>query len=322
MKFRDYTLEALAKMVVGDNSKFFYRSSTLITSYFRRCELEFVHDGTTRWRWAKDVLDKLNLGICHSQDLPSDALVRVICELLDPDDFFRSEKSQEEALQELNTLLAREGLAAYLDDSGKGFLRNTGTGFSSPTLPAAPRPLSKEEIRARNRIEDFLEKASEDELTEKLLVPLFQRFGFYRVSPAGHREKIMEYGKDLWMKFQLPTGHWLYFCAQMKRGKIDASGTGGTSNVANILTQVRMAIDNPIFDPDSNRKFLLDHIFIIAGGEITRSARNWIVEQLDAGQRRHIIFMDRAELLDQGARYFEFLQLEEEHDVASVNLFD
>jgi|GEM_PF-2956164 hypothetical protein len=37
----------------------------------------------------------------------------------------------------------------------------------------------------------------------------------------------MEYGKDMWMKYLLPTGHWIYFCAQIKKGKIDSSGPGG-----------------------------------------------------------------------------------------------
>jgi hypothetical protein len=44
------------------------------------------------------------------------------------------------------------------------------------------------------------------------------------VNAAGHTEKVLEYGKDLWMKFPLPTGHWLYFCAQVKKVKIDAKG--------------------------------------------------------------------------------------------------
>ncbi|MGH9733742.1 MAG: hypothetical protein ACRD8A_04025 [Candidatus Acidiferrales bacterium] len=68
------------------------------------------------------------------------------------------------------------------------------------------------------------------------------------------------------------------------------------------LAQARMAIEHPIFDPEANRKVLLDHLFLISAGEITRAARTWLVEQLDAGQRRHIIFMDRDELLDQSAR--------------------
>jgi hypothetical protein len=135
-----------------------------------------------------------------------------------------------------------------------------------------------------------------------VLVPLFQRLGFHRVSPSGHTEKALEFGKDLWMKYQLPTSHWIYFCAQIKKDKIDSSGAGGSKNVATVLNQARMAIDHPIFDPEANRKVLLDHVFLISAGEITRAARTWLVEQLDQGQRRHIIFMDRDEFLDQSAR--------------------
>jgi len=65
------------------------------------------------------------------------------------------------------------------------------------------------------------------------------------------------------MKYQLPTGHWLYFCAQVKRDKIDAAGAGGGNNVATVLAQTKMAIDHPIFDPDANRKVLLDHVSLL-----------------------------------------------------------
>ncbi len=112
------------------------------------------------------------------------------------------------------------------------------------------------------------------------------------------------------MKYQLPTGHWLYFCAQIKKEKIDSSGVGGNNNVANVLTQAKMAIDHPIFDPDANRKVLLDHLFIISAGEITRAARSWLGEKLDAGTRRHIIFMDRDEFLDHAARILLDLKIE------------
>ena len=164
--------------------------------------------------------------------------------------------------------------------------------------PQQTCPLSHEEIVQRQKLANFLDTASEDDFTEKAIVPLFQRLGFPRVSPSGHTEKTLEFGKDLWMKYQLPTSHWIYFCAQVKKDKIDASGTGGNSNVATVLTQARMAIDHPIFDPEANRKVLLDHLFLISAGEITQAARMWLVEQLDAGQRRHIIFMDRDEFLD------------------------
>jgi hypothetical protein len=97
----------------------------------------------------------------------------------------------------------------------------------------------------------------------------------------------------------------------VKKSKIDSNNASGAKNVSNILTQARMAIDHPLFDPEANRKVLLDHLFLISAGEITKAARTWLVEQLDSGQRRHIIFMDREELLDQSARILLDLRFED-----------
>lgn len=310
MKLGSRVLEGLSEMVVGDNGLFPYRSSSQITRFFRRCDLPFTHDGTTRRLWAEQRLAELDAAPSQSADLPSDALLRVIAELLEADDFEGKDLTVEPALEALNKLLKRTGLVAYLDATGRCYVRNTGTGLNSSTLSQQPRPLSQEELTQRQQLADFLNDASEDEFTERVLVPLFQRLGFHRVSAIGHKEKLLEFGKDLWMKYRLPTGHWLYFCAQIKRDKIDSSA-GGKGNVATVLSQARMAIDHPIFDPDANRKVLLDHVFVISAGEITRAARAWLVEQLDAGQRRHIIFMDRDEFLDHAARILLDLQLVE-----------
>ena len=324
MKLSERVLEELARMVVGDAKHFPYRSSSYITRFFTRCGLPFVHDGSTRPRWAQERLAELNIGAAQVADLPSDDLCCVISELFDQDDFERYNercKSQGEtnpdhfadvqlALASFNKLVQRAGLIAYLDESGRCYLRSTGTGMSSASFSQQTRPLSRDEIVQRQKIADFLDTASEDDFTERVLVPLFQRLGFHRVSPSGHTEKALEFGKDLWMKYQLPTSHWIYFCAQVKKDKIDASGTGGNNNVATVLTQARMAIDHPIFDPEANRKVLLDHVFLISAGEITRAARTWLVEQLDVGQRRHIIFMDRDEFLDQSARILLDLRLD------------
>jgi len=95
MKLSPYVLEELAKMVVGDADHFPYRSSHYITTFFARCGLPFVHDGTTRPRWTKDRLEELNLGAAQSPDLPSDDLCRVIHELFDQDDFDRYNKKIE-----------------------------------------------------------------------------------------------------------------------------------------------------------------------------------------------------------------------------------
>jgi hypothetical protein len=319
MKLSERVLEELAKMVVGDAKHFPYRSSSYITRFFARCGLPFIHDGSTRPVWARERLAELNLGAVQSADLPSDDLCRVISELFDQDDFERyndrGDVSPEHladvqlALASFNKLVQRAGLIAYLDESGRCYLRSTGTGISSASFSQATRPLSQEEIVQRQKLATFLDKASEDEFTERVLVPLFQRLGFRRVSPSGHTEKTLEFGKDLWMKYQLPTSHYIYCCAQIKKDKIDASAAGG-KNVATVLNQARMAIDHPIFDPEANRKVLLDHLFLISAGEITRAARTWLVEQLDQGQRRHIIFMDRDEFLDQSARILLDLRLD------------
>ncbi|WP_228044211.1 hypothetical protein [Streptomyces ferrugineus] len=36
----------------------------------------------------------------------------------------------------------------------------------------------------------------------------------------------------------------------------------------------------------------------MAGGEITKPARSWIINSLDAAKRRHIIFMDREDIVN------------------------
>jgi hypothetical protein len=102
----------------------------------------------------------------------------------------------------------------------------------------------------------------------------------------------------------------LYFCAQVKRDKIDASSApGGKGCVSTVLKQAQMAIDHPIFDPDENRKVLLDHLFIISVANITKAAKDWLGTNLDTSQRRHIIFMDRDEFLDHAARILKGLEV-------------
>ncbi|WP_018044595.1 hypothetical protein [Methylobacterium sp. 88A] len=59
-----------------------------------------------------------------------------------------------------------------------------------------------------------------------------------------------------------------------------------------------MMIGHQIFDPEIGKRVLVDHAFIVAGGEITKQARNWIGEKLDATQRAQVMFMDRNTILD------------------------
>jgi hypothetical protein len=59
-----------------------------------------------------------------------------------------------------------------------------------------------------------------------------------------------------------------------------------------------MMLGHEIFDPETSKKVLVDHAFIVAGGEITKQARNLLGGKLDATKRSQIMFMDRDDILN------------------------
>ncbi len=168
-------------------------------------------------------------------------------------------------------------------------------------LQANPhRPLTAAEVQRRRDLTAYLDTCSEDELTAEILLPLFRGLGFQRITAAGHKDKALEYGKDIWMRYTLPTQHLLYFGLQVKKGKLDASGAtkAGNANIAEIHNQALMMLAHTIFDPETNRRVLVNHAFIVAGGEITKAARNWIGHALDDAKRSQIMFLDREDILN------------------------
>lgn len=102
------------------------------------------------------------------------------------------------------------------------------------------------------------------------------------------------------MRYVLPTQHVLYFGIQVKKGKLDASGVSKATNanVSEIYNQILMMLGHEIFDPETSRRVLVDHAFIVTGGEITKQARNWLGGKLDASKRSQILFMDREDILN------------------------
>lgn len=67
--------------------------------------------------------------------------------------------------------------------------------------------------------------------------------------------------------------------------------------MAKIHNQAPMVLAHEIFDPATNRHVLVDHAFIVAGGEITKAARNWLGNALGATKRSQIMSMDRDDIL-------------------------
>ncbi|WP_263754819.1 PDDEXK family nuclease [Kosakonia cowanii] len=299
MKFKDRNLKALAECIVGDNTAFLYRGSKLITEFFQECDMEVIHDKSTRWAWTALRLEELlNEPQPKAYALP-EKFVHVIRTLMLKEDAMDSDPGRSKALEELNKPLRREGYEAFYGDDNLLYIRHIGTKTVSITNNPH-RPLTPQEVKRKTLLTAFLDACSEDELIEEILLPLFRQLGFHRITAAGHKDKALEYGKDIWMKFTLPTQHVLYFGIQAKKGKLDASGVSKNtnSNVAEIYNQVLMMLGHEIFDPETNRKVLVDHAFIVAGGEITKQARNWLGGKLDASKRSQIMFMDRDDILN------------------------
>jgi len=299
MKFRDRNLRSLAEMVIGDAPHFPYRSSRYITQFFEECDLDFIHDGSTRWAWTAERLAELLQEPPPAPYALPERFVHVLRVLMHKSDAESDDPDRSRALEALNEPLRREGFEAFYDDDDQLYVRHIGTRIIS--TPANPhRPFTKREIERRELLSRYLDECTEDDLIEEVLLPLFRQLGFHRITAAGHRDKSLEYGKDIWMRYVLPTQHILYFGIQAKRDKIDSSGVtkGANANVAEIHNQLLMMLGHEIFDPESNRRVLVDHAFIVAGGEITKQARNWIGGKLDIAKRSQILFMDREDILN------------------------
>lgn len=299
MKFKCRNLRELAEMIIGDAEFFQYRSSSYITRFFEECELDFVHDGSTRWSWTSSRLEQLLQEPQPGPNLLPDSFVRVFRVLMDRSDAADDDPDRSKALGKLNKTLQREGYEAFYGDDGLLYFKHLGT-QSISAAPNPHRPFTTAELKKREHLSDYLDKCTEDELIEDILLPLFRQLGYHRISAAGHKDKALEYGKDVWMRYVLPTQHVLYFGLQAKKGKLDASGMSKASNanVAEIHNQTLMMLGHEIFDPETSRKVLVDHAFIVAGGEITKHARNWLGGKLDASKRSQLLFMDREDLLN------------------------
>jgi hypothetical protein len=303
MEFRRRTLSQLADMICGNQVDgkplpFRYRSSSYLTQFFTDCDTDYMHDGSTRSSWVYSRLAEILQEPHPDARTPPDTFCRLIRVLMDKSDATNDDdENRAKALQHLNTALAREGFEAFYGEDHQCYLRHIGTNTVVQQSPNPHRHFTVLEQKKRAQLATYLGKISEDELIGDVLLPLFRQLGFHRVTVAGHKDKALEYGKDLWMKYTLPTTHVLYFGIQAKKDKIDSSGVS-TANVAEIYNQVSMMLGHEIFDPEIGKRVLVDHAYIVAGGEITKAARNWLGNKLDANKRNQIIFMDRDDILN------------------------
>ncbi len=299
MNFKKRNLRGIAEAIVGNADHFRYRSSSVITEFFDECDLEYAHDGSTRWRWAAERVKELLKEPQPTAHALPDRFVHLLRVLMEKFDAEPDDPDRSLALEVLNKPLIREGYEAFYGEDNLLYIRHIGTKTISVTSNPH-RPFTPQEIERRNQLIEYLNKCSEDELIEKVLLPLYRQLGFHRISAAGHKDKALEYGKDIWMRYVLPTQNVLYFGLQVKKGKLDAAGQTRKSNanIAEIYNQVVMMLGHEIFDPETNKNVLVDHGFVVAGGEITKQAKNWLGQKLNATQRSQILFMDREDILN------------------------
>lgn len=304
MKWRNRTIDEIAGMICipeGKMREFFpYRSSSHITRFFSDADTDYAHDGTSRASWAAGVLVKILEEPHPDAQTPPDTFCRVIRALMDQEDATSEGSARLGALKALNTALAREGFEAFYAEDKQCYLRHIGTKRVAGVSASPHRPLSAAERTKRAQLATYLDKCTEDELIAEVLLPMLRQAGFHRITAGGHKDKSNEFGKDIWMRYQLPTQHFLYFGIQAKKGKLDSAGlTRGTNaNIAEIHNQALMMLAHEIFDPETNRKVLVDHALIVAGGEITKAAQQLLGGMLDAAKRSQIMFMDRNDILN------------------------
>ena len=142
MQLGNAALGKLARMICGDDPyarTFPYRSSSYLTSFFEELDLDYVHDGSTRYWWVRSVLVELNEKESDSDALPSADLARVIEYVVDPDHYAgEGEADQGAAILALNESLRRYELVVDRDDAtGAVHLRSASSNYVST---AKPRP--------------------------------------------------------------------------------------------------------------------------------------------------------------------------------------
>lgn len=303
MDFKNRTLTQIADMICGNapfEQYFRYRSSKFLTDFFYDSGSEYEHDGSTRGIWVTETLKKVLQGPNTEPNMPADNFLKVIQVLMDQSDATNEDHQRKNALDLLNVELGREGFEAFFAEDRQCYLKHTASQKILKPFANPHRPFSTIEAKKKETLIAYLDRCSEDDLIEDILLPLLRQLGFYRITAAGHKDKALEYGKDIWMKYMLPTQHMLYFGIQVKKGKLDAAGMSKTdnANIGEIHNQVTMMLGHEIFDPEIGKKVLVDHAFIVAGGEITKAARNWLGGKLDASKRSQIMFMDREDILN------------------------
>jgi len=144
MKFKPRNLRAIAEMVIGDVEHFSRRSSFCITKFFEACDLDFVHDGSTRSIWTSQRLEEfLEEPQPATFQLPARFVV-LLRTLMDLREAENGDLDRSKTMASLNEPLMRAGYDAYYDEKQTLQVRHIGSKTVSTTTNPH-RPLTPKE---------------------------------------------------------------------------------------------------------------------------------------------------------------------------------
>lgn len=101
--------------------------------------------------------------------------------------------------------------------------------------------------------------------------------GFENIKVKEHKVRTLEYGQDIkLMKLRLPTGHFLIFVAQVKKGDIKSTSQEPDKGIKKILTEIRPVFNKKVFDDEIGQYIKPHHVFFVISGEINDYARLYL----------------------------------------------
>ncbi|AJI56429.1 hypothetical protein LA02_1621 [Francisella philomiragia] len=177
---RSYFLEHFAVMICGDPlyDCFVYRTSSNLTKLFHELGMPYSHDGSTRWRWVKSVLEQIS-----TEENGAQKLLKIYYGLFDSklniinqshsvlDDFLNHEKDgcdttkkAKEAFRKLIEVSCRESSIpsfndSLLDEIKKSEVININDKYCENLLKAAKEKFDKQQRKdAINDLWDIFER--------------------------------------------------------------------------------------------------------------------------------------------------------------------
>ena len=223
-------------------------------------------------------------------------------------DFRHSSKPQYEEQELARWLQAQKGITQWKAISfDLSLLESSNTASSEILDRTAEEQVTGEQVEfirthqplfiSLDELELFLAKAGEDDFTNILLVPLLRHIGFINAEAKGHRDRTLEYGQDIRrMKLQIPTGHWLYFSAQVKTGDIHTKNTEHERHVSLIIQQTMTQLNWEMPDPEIGRNVKPDHVLLITSGFISEAAKQYIFRH-ELTQNRRLLLLEKETLI-------------------------